>query len=484
MNFPITQDPVLRTYCVKFLTPQIDGAEYICYDVSGFFGPIAIRDQIVRACSVVDRAIENGIISRDRPLLIIGAGHAGVASAITAVRRGIPTVLVEKEKQVLERLDKAGRYVSLLQYDWSAEHWKSDKFPWHKSYSIRVRLKDGQAGTMTGALRNEYKRIKRKYPRLFTVFEDASISLEFIPSTTTGGLPMLQPTIKVNGAVKTSNPVGMGLSCTGFNGEKVSITDNHPYCGYEYWRLGKYDFAQDGTVLIGGSGDGALQDFLLLTTNKKSAKEIYLELGLSPQQKLEIEEKIFKAEEQLKRDEIWLNKKSSKKAARMAVCALYKKIHDFHLTEVTELLKSSTVTANIDKLLQPNAQKNITLAHMCLHFEAYYGLNRFLALLIGKRIEKLENRTVFIPNCGIKDVRSAATEHTCQREIDECVNFEHSVTLIRDFECSDRSLMGSVYDRTFDYVLLRFGLNGGQITPALGGEPSFPGLQIIPNTLP
>ena len=85
----------------------------------------------------------------------------------------------------------------------------------------------------------------------------------------------------------------MGLICTGFSGEKVCLSNADPYIGFEYWELGKHDFARKDTVLIAGSGDGALQDFLLQTTDRKSAKEIYLALELPEEERRHLEGEIF-----------------------------------------------------------------------------------------------------------------------------------------------------------------------------------------------
>lgn len=116
----IKLDPVLRTYYVK-------RAEFVCYDISGFFSPISIRDQIIRASQVVERAIHHKLISPSRPLLVVGAGPAGLTAAIKAANKEIKTVLVDKGK-VLERLTSSERYFSPVQYDWVATHWKEKNF--------------------------------------------------------------------------------------------------------------------------------------------------------------------------------------------------------------------------------------------------------------------------------------------------------------------------------------------------------------------
>lgn len=58
--------------------------------------PVAIRDQMVRACMMIDRAIEREIISDQRPLVIAGAGVAGASAALRAAAFGVHVTLVER----------------------------------------------------------------------------------------------------------------------------------------------------------------------------------------------------------------------------------------------------------------------------------------------------------------------------------------------------------------------------------------------------
>lgn len=509
MESPIhMDDPILRAYRVpNNVQEPIEGDGFVCFDVSGFFSPIGIRDQIIRACSVVERAFVHHLISPDRPLLIVGAGHAGIAAALKAFDLNVPTVLVDKGK-ALGQLGEAGRFVSLLQYDWSAAHWTKTRFPWEDEPEIiKVFINDGTAAQTASDLWRQFvgKRDEGR-DRLFLhentildTFSFARDSAEDFPRLFPKFRKVNRRTGEMGGERIAAIPsFGMGLSCTGFGKEKVFLDPTHKFWGFEYWKLDKYDFAEEESLLIAGSGDGALQDFLLMTTHGISAKEIYNRLNLSTSTKLSIENVIFKAEEQLRRDEIWWTKKTLPNESINRICVLYQKIHQHHLTLVNALLNGDEtvfpnltdddrkISDSIGNLLRPGALENVSLVHICNHFEAYYPLNRFLALLIGEFIKRQANREVFIPFNSVANVESAdITQHVCDRNVNECAQFEHHVKLNRQATCLNfQGKSDDSYSITYRNVFLRFGLNGQGLAKVFKGRPALPGLQILPNNLP
>ena len=67
------------------------------FELGGRLSPVSIRDQMVRAQLLVDRAVIAKLISPSRPLLVIGAGAAGVTATIQAVEvHKVPTILIDR----------------------------------------------------------------------------------------------------------------------------------------------------------------------------------------------------------------------------------------------------------------------------------------------------------------------------------------------------------------------------------------------------
>lgn len=478
----IKLDPVLRTYYVK-------RAEFVCYDISGFFSPISIRDQIIRASQVVERAIHHKLISPSRPLLVVGAGPAGLTAAIKAASKGIETVLVDKGK-VLERLTSSERYFSPVQYDWVATHWKEKKFPWLYPTLIPITLYEGKANFAMQSLAKEFHDMQQSRPQFLKLHEYVGIAND-PPITWKVGeaMPFLQVDYQIIKSVATTPSIkefGMGLSCTGFGGERVTLRGNN-FVGIEYWNIDKFAWVEEGKVLICGGGDGALQDFLLFSANCLTARDIYESLHLADSTKQNLEREIGGAEDEAKKIELWWNKGIGDDETKSALCTVYGKLHETHSKIAEELLAANTDNLKhaLKTIIKPEALQNISLAYKCNHFSSCYPLNRFLAILIGKYIEGETNQEVLIEKSETLAIASAVPlEHICEMDVDECSAYPHVVTLRIGTNCLDKA--AAVFQeqiKTYDTVMLRFGIKGEEVPIIFGEEPAFPGLQILPHTL-
>jgi hypothetical protein len=58
------------------------------FNLAGKLSPVSIRDQMVRGQLLAVRAHEEKLVTNDYPLLVIGAGAAGVTVALTAFYHG------------------------------------------------------------------------------------------------------------------------------------------------------------------------------------------------------------------------------------------------------------------------------------------------------------------------------------------------------------------------------------------------------------
>jgi hypothetical protein len=86
--------------------------------------PISIRDQMVRAQMLVTRALEQGEITRDDKVLVVGAGAAGAVAAMTCASGGLDTVIIDRKSQpFLRQAGCATRWIDPMQYGWPADQW-------------------------------------------------------------------------------------------------------------------------------------------------------------------------------------------------------------------------------------------------------------------------------------------------------------------------------------------------------------------------
>ncbi len=474
----IKLDPVLRTYHVR-------KAEFVCYDISGFFSPISIRDQIIRASLVVDRAISQKLISASRPLLVVGAGPAGLTAAIKAAAAKIETVLVDKGK-ILEKLLSSDRYFSPVQYDWVSPHWKNEEFPWNRPSSIPTTLYEGTAHDSMESLSKQFDKKKPEIDKFLKLHQRVRVNVHYPLIKTSEKMPFIRVSYSPERAIipiPARKEFGMGLSCTGFGGELV-VLNNHNFVGVEFWSVDKFAWVEEGKVLICGGGDGALQDFLMFSTNCRTAKEIYEGLALDNLIKEQLEREIGNAEETAKKYELLWNKSIDDNETKSSLCRIYKELHETHSKFAEKLLAEDSIRVKLKHIVKAKALENIELAYKCNHFSACYPLNRFLSILIGKYIEREAKREVMLERSETLSIASADGKHSCNKNADECSAFPHTVILRRGVNCLNTA--GTVIeDQTniYDTVMLRFGIKEGDVPLIFGEKPAFPGLQILPQIL-
>ena len=121
----INRDPLLAEHLIA---PCV-------FDLRHRFSPVSLRDQMVRARMLIDRACLTGLIDHhDRNLLVVGAGATGASAAKWAATRLVKTRLVDETKTPFRRQQGvATRWVSPTMYDWPASHWNKEPLPRHEN---------------------------------------------------------------------------------------------------------------------------------------------------------------------------------------------------------------------------------------------------------------------------------------------------------------------------------------------------------------
>lgn len=510
-------EPVLNAY--RLTTDDRNFADIwrnqILYDISlGNFSPIAIRDQIIRSYITVERAIEEGFIGLERPLLIIGGGITGVSAAYHATKNNIPTYLVEKDV-ILNKVFNFKRYVCPTLYDFPALHWNSKRFPLEGENSrIKFQVKAGELNRLKSHF-NKYKR-ELENTSLFNLLEYAEVSEIEINSVIDN---LATASVKIefvnfgNGSFrdKTEEKLrknikelrfGMILSCIGYSKERNYVEKGDDFSGISFWEFPIKNFnPRDLKKIICGSGDGALQDFLLIVTGMKSAREIYEKIDLTGEIRTWVETNLREVEQDANRSYAWqtnkrrneLGYKAKKAREHNDLLRIYSKVeaiamqvlgrYDSHTNFFnydgyfpSSLIISKDDSINIEKSINGLVRKylgrgnKVNIAYTCNHFSRGYILNHFLAILIGKFIEKFHNETVFLPNIcitAVKPLDDLIDNHDCSTSSElECFLNKHRIWGVESncfitkeevkekVQIEDYILNNVIYDKT----IIRFGL--------------------------
>ena len=181
---------------------------------------------------------------------------------------------------------------------------------------------------------------------------------------------------------------GMIVWTVGFGQERCEVDVN--YRGFAFWETEPFQRPDCGLapeiprIVISGSGDGALQDFLRITTNRKSAEEILRACPLP----ISVAETLQSAEDLAQRAYQWGTTKTHDHRVLQT-------LHDHHRRIVEGLVgparTNNDVVDALNRLIR-NPLPEIHLISSCRHFANAYGLNRFLAILVSRFLQLHRNR--------------------------------------------------------------------------------------------
>lgn len=447
-------DPVIQAHR---LGPRL-------FSIGGKLFPISIRDQMVRGEMFIERAWDSGLIGPEdqHPLYIVGAGASGVTAAMRASERGVRTVLVERNELPFDvQAGCPSRWISPTIYDFPAEHWDVGKYP---ACVCQVAPPLPWAANWADELAVEWRTLLNDF------LVNKSPPLSYRPYSkliSVPGLAANKSSVEVE--LRTFDPIrnrsyakketaAVVLIASGFGTERRYLQENNqpPQAswGFKFWEedpFAKPDFGLPGTkasVLISGSGDGALQDFLRVTTRCKSPDELYR--AVNPDMKHVLH--LMQAQEWAHRSFIWGNGSRRHDHGELAV------LHQVHQAVVDDLLQSnSSLQSDIHRLLR-DPLPDVRMVYECSHFTQCYGLNRFLVLLVGKYLEKFTNAgQVFYGGRKVKSLKGRAP-HVCKSDASDCHGKDHEVSLVECSDCTGNE--GAIADQFEANVLvLRHGLD-------------------------
>lgn len=399
----------------------------LCFEIGGILSPVSIRDQMIRGRWIVDRAMEAGLIASGEKLLVVGAGAAGVTAAIEAASRGISVTLIDTAPApFLRQAGCSSRWVDPTQYDWPVDHWANSVFPWTWP-GMPLPWTAGRANMLATAWRLALAAAISSYGPLLNVL--FTTGLAAFPSVTYRiATPELQATFTSGG----TDYFKIAVSTVGFGTERTSLGT---FSSYRFWDtdpLEQNDYGlpsvSSPNILISGGGDGALQDFIRVSTTASSARQIYDMLPLLPNLRAALESAIQSAEDQAQRAYLWGTPGSATAPARDHM--IHERLHQAFVDQVDTLANYPRlwpmIVAALNKVVRPSGSARICLVYPCGHFDRCYALNRFLVLLLERyyRLERAE--TVLYPNVKVEGL--SGTTHVCANNPAFCHGQIHTIS--------------------------------------------------------
>jgi hypothetical protein len=454
------------------------------FDIGGKLYPVSIRDQMVRAQSIIDRAMAAGYKGTGKELLIIGAGAAGVAAAIQAVIVwGVRTHLIDADTAPPAPFGRQrsckSRWIDPYEYEWPADQFSRHTYPYHNPplhpyYGLPVPL----PWTADWA-----KDLVIGWDALFTAARARAAPLfSFCPGTTLAGPapPAFHSATKLWTAKLSTGPVlnvGMILFAVGFGAERCDIP---PFRSLAFWETDVFRTSNCGLkplaagkappvakVVISGGGDGALQDFLRIMTGRPSARRLYgdimraLPTGKHGAIRARIEGRLGSAENRAMRSFIWGANVDHDHD-------VHRTLHAAHNDVVQWALGKAPVLAALGKVLPP-APPDVNLVYPCIHFTQAYPFNRFLTLLVDAYYAKNGLGARLIPGASVIAV-APPRGHLCRiKRPKNCLGIMHTLTLAPSAHASCTAVVAPPVPPptvSANVILIRHGVTGPGPAPA------------------
>lgn len=421
----------------RHLHPDVDGNVFRAVDRA----PESIRDQMMRAIALVDRAAGAGIIGTSIPLLVVGAGAAGVSAALRAAgQHGICTVLLESDHRAFQRQNSCGtRYLCPTQYDFPASHWTEGSFP-PKGYPLPpLPWTAGYADDIAARWNNEFNaRMADDAVWPFLEFH-GGVRLDHGGVVQRDDQPgVVDVTWKIGG--KTfSDSFGMVIFAVGFGEEDCSVAETRGalgqhFAGYPFWSTDPFEDIEgtlrdiagldEVTACISGAGDGALQDLLRLVY-AKPAQAIFSDVFGEDPLAIDVMNRIYSIEDQAMR----LLANATTGAEREGV---FEWQHDRYV-EVVNYVRahgSDDLHDRMDRAFNdggPNRPDLIHIVRRTNYYTQCYALNRFIVLLLESQppswLRLHTGRTTHIAPVGT---------HVCAGDPEACFGQKHQVTVEGD----------------------------------------------------
>jgi len=408
------------------------------------FRGISIVDQLQLAEFFVEEAASRKIIGPRFPVLIYGAGAAGVSAAMTAARLGVPATVREKSDAPFGPQARSGtRWLHPHQYSWPKPEWRNPEF--EGLHARALAWKAGFAPEVAKQLSTQFDHAQRRY------------DITFAPNTAAASLPVRKAgweklpeperrqlyLKRYQSFVAQEDPeqlFALYLICTGFGKERCSLP---PHNGFPFWStdpIPANDFGcgkKEPRILLSGGGDGAQQDLLRFA------------FGVPP---LDVISNILVATEVTRRGRKW-------RQHMTAEVRRLQEIYDLHAVDANfDALVTSIpsevwfwIKRAIQKMLRPEFVISSTIRFVFprAYVPRCYPLNRILVLFLRRHILEETGADIFLSETSLDAQSIPIPPHSCAKSASECWGFPHRVQLDR---------LGSSESWDFDILVVRHGL--------------------------
>ena len=171
----------------------------------------------------------------------------------------------------------------------------------------------------------------------------------------------------------------------GHGDERCDLQNSPDFRGLHFWDSDRFEQDhsgcgtqhREGTVLISGSGDGAIQDFLRIVTRRRSVRSIFNELQLDT---LGINlHSILSKEYCTEKAVNWSNGASF-------AAPYMEELQNLHSDIVGSIVNNAGLSGRITALVSRRPQSTVLITRQ-KHLTCSYPLNRFLALLIIQAVK-------------------------------------------------------------------------------------------------
>jgi hypothetical protein len=418
-----------------------------CFDLSGIRTG-NIRDQLLRSCAVVNALEQEGLIGPRRPLLVCGAGPAGINAAMNASERGVDVVVLEREKTPFHTIDKSFRHVDPTEYDWPHTHWDHGRFPLQIGAVPRpvngLRQASQYASVLVSAWKREWKMFQKN--RQGSAHRGrVELRTEVDASGITCRDPGTGHFVDVSGywtpkrdriELKTFGAV---LSCVGHGEERVSVVPPQgsaaAYTGPRFWHDNDMICPEAplpegvSNVVVSGGGDGAMQDIQRVLTSH-CGKQLYGKLQqevLAPS--ADILTKLLSAEESARRQYCWTSSRYGITVALWEWNHAFDSLVDEQLAGISDFLAHD----GYDRLFCGPGRENPPKLWWVYDQPSpshAYALNRYLVTFLIKLAERTRGDASPIKILPDSKISAIIGEpgHSCGNALD-CIGMRHEVTV-------------------------------------------------------
>lgn len=366
--------------------------------------PLSIRDQVLRAQTLVERLVSTRTLQAGASLLVVGAGAAGGTVAVLAARCGVRVTAIDINKAPfgLQRLCTS-RWVDPVQYDWPLSH--ASRTHWPIAYptpAVPFGFKADYASIIAHRWASTLN-IERRNPNLAVEYKTRLVKL---PRRSGSAPGQLDAVTEKAGHPAQTRQFDVAVLAVGMASERTDVPfhatapKGGPHFGaVPFWMRDDFETAHLGLavplahpILISGGGDGALQDYIRLMTGHRSAlallDKVFLSTGWSAaRQRLEVLP-LLEAEQEVERALQWSHN-AMQDHDRLSA------LHKQHKAVVHRWRTSgswSAIESGLLNVMRGRPIAMVMLVHSCDHCSSSYPLNRFMALLIDEVVSTTLSR--------------------------------------------------------------------------------------------